>query len=101
MKIDFERTGGFAGMRMAVLIDVDSLPDQEAQALRNLVKNADFFNFSDTRPGKAVPDSFQYRISIEDNQQKRTVEIGEMSLPDALRPLVDDLNQRARSQQRP
>ena len=101
MKIDFERTGGFAGMRMAILIDVDSLPDQEAQALRKLVKNADFFSFSDVSSGKAVPDSFQYRISIEDNQQKRTVEVGEMSLPDGLRPLGDDLNQRARSQRRP
>jgi hypothetical protein len=101
MKIDFERTGGFAGLRLAVSVDVDNLPDQEAQALRKLVNDADFFNFSDAHPGKAVPDSFQYKVTIENNQQKRTVQVGDMSVPDKLRPLIDDLNQRARSQRKP
>ena len=65
MKISFERTGGFAGMRMAIIVDVDSLPDSDAATLRKLVADADFFNLSEIRAGQAIPDGFQYVITID------------------------------------
>lgn len=100
MKISYERTGGFAGMRMAITIDVDSLPASDAAALRKLVSDADFFNLPETRAGKVIPDGFQYAITVEGDEKKRTVQATEASVPDSLRPLLDDLSLRARSQRR-
>ncbi|MCX6064398.1 MAG: hypothetical protein NT121_01380 [Chloroflexi bacterium] len=100
MKIDFERTGGFAGIRTTLTIDVDSLPADDAVALRKLVEDADFFTFSLLHPKTVVPDSFHYVITVEGEGRQRTVRVGDMSIPETLRPLIDTLSQRARSQRR-
>jgi len=36
MRIQFERTGGFAGMRVATTIDMESLSADEARELREM-----------------------------------------------------------------
>jgi hypothetical protein len=101
MKISFERTGGFAGMRMVTTVDVDSLPASEAAMLRKLVADVDFFNLSEIPAGKAIPDGFQYAITVEGDGKQRTIQVAEASIPDKLRPLLKDLSVRARSQPRP
>jgi hypothetical protein len=101
MKISFERTGGFAGMRMAISIDIDSLPDPDVVALQKLVTDADFFNLAEPGAGKVIPDGFQYAITIEGDGKQRTIQVADGSVPDKLRPLLDDLSLRARSQRRP
>jgi hypothetical protein len=101
MKISFERTGGFAGMRMVTTVDVDSLPASEAAMLRKLVADVDFFNLAEIPAGKAVPDGFQYAITVEGDGKQRTIQVAEASIPDKLRPLLKDLSVRARSQPRP
>jgi hypothetical protein len=98
MKISFERTGGFAGMRMATTLDLDSLPDSEAAALRKLITDADFFNLMMPDVGKVIPDGFQYAITIEGDGKQRTIQVTDGAVPDKLRPLLDDLSVRARSQ---
>jgi hypothetical protein len=100
MKISFERTGGFAGMRLAINLDVDSLPASDAAILRKLVADADFFNLAETPAGNAVPDGFQYALMVEGDGKQRTIQVAEMSIPDKLRPLLNDLSLRARSQRR-
>jgi len=37
MRVSFGRTGGFAGMRMTVTIDSDSLSPQEEHNLRDMI----------------------------------------------------------------
>lgn len=100
MKISFERTGGFAGMSVAITVEVDSLPEPDAAALRKLVKDADFFNLVETRPGRAISDGFQYTITVEGDDQQRSLQVTDTSVPDKLRPLLDYLSLRARSQRR-
>ena len=100
MKISFERTGGFAGMRMAITVDADSLPNPDATALRKLVTDADFFNLAVPSAGKVIPDGFQYAITIEGDGKQRTIQITDAAIPDKLRPLLEDLSARARSQRR-
>ena len=48
MRISFERSGGFAGITMKTAVDEKDLAPGEAQKLRQLVEEADFFN----SPGK-------------------------------------------------
>lgn len=101
MKISFERTGGIAGMRMATTIDLDSLPKPDADALRKLIAEADFFNLTVPEAGKAIPDGFQYTLTIDGDGQHRTIQVGETSIPDKLRPLLNELSSRARSVRKP
>ena len=97
MYISYERTGGFAGMRLAVSVESGSLPAADADALQKLVKAADFFNLTDAQPARAIPDGFQYTISVEDGGKQHTLHLHDGAIPDKLQPLLDDLSQRARS----
>jgi hypothetical protein len=92
MKIQFKRTGGFAGMRKKYSLDTDTLPPGDKDRLLNQVRKADFFDL----PGKfPVPergaDYFIYTIVIEDEGRTHSVEVSEPMLPDSLRPLVQSL----------
>ena len=44
MKIQFERSGGVAGMRMTTTVNTETLPAAEAQMLREMVDKAKFFD---------------------------------------------------------
>ena len=97
MRIEFERTGWFAGIRFAAAIDTETLPPDDARALQDLVAEADFFRL----PARLVSpapgaDRFQYRITVESGGQRRTLEAGEAALPETLRSLVERLTQIAR-----
>jgi hypothetical protein len=100
MKISYERTGGFAGMRIGVDLDLQNLPAVEAAALENQVKEADFFHLTEVLGSKAVPDGFQHAITVESGTQKRTIRFADGAVPEALRSLLDDLSARALAQRR-
>jgi hypothetical protein len=100
MNISYERTGGFAGMRIGVDLDLQNLPSVEAAELEKLVKEADFFHLTEALGSKAVPDGFQHAITVESGAQKRTIRFADLAVPEALRPLLDNLSARARSQRR-
>jgi hypothetical protein len=100
MKISFERTGGFAGMRVAISLDLEALPDLEAKTLKKLVLDADFFSLTEPRDGRTYADGFQYTIAIEGEEQHRTLQLSDGSIPEKMRPLVEYLSLRARRQPR-
>ena len=95
MKITFERTGGFAGMVLSVVIDTTTLEPALAQQIRLLVEAADFFQLP-TVYTSPQPDRFQYQLSIAEASRQHTVIIGESAVPGTLRPLLDWLLQMAR-----
>ena len=98
MTVQFERSGGFAGIRTTATIDAGSLSPEEARRLRELVDNAGFFDLppvlSASAPGA---DRFQYKITIETGNRKHTVELSDAAAPASLRPLLQWLTQAARS----
>lgn len=98
MKISFERTGGFTGIPVTINVDLDSLPADEASTLRKLVADSDFFELTESRLGKQVPDGFQYAITVEgDGHQSRTIQATDTTMPSKLRPLVNELTSLART----
>lgn len=103
MRIEFVRTGGFAGLRMATTIDIDSLPPEEAQEIQDALEEAHFFNLppelNDIDINRGV-DRFQYEITVEDGGQKHTIQAGETALPEHLQPLVKKLEWLARTHRR-
>ena len=97
LRISFERSGGFAGITMKTAVDEKDLAPGEAQKLRQLVEEADFFNL----PGKIVsrspqPDRFQYELKLEGSGQQHTVTMSEEAMPVKLKPLVKWLMEKTR-----
>jgi hypothetical protein len=101
MKIDFTRSGGFAGMRLATQIDTDTLPSTEADRLLRLIEEARFFGLPTTLQSNLPGgDRFQYRIKVEEGGKRKEVFADEAAVPETLRPLIDYLTDWARSDQK-
>ncbi len=95
MHILFERSGGFAGMTVTLTVDTATLSTDAAAQLRNWVAAADFFRLP-ALPTSTQADRFQYRVTIEEDNQKHTVTVGEAGVPDTLRPLLEWLMEATR-----
>jgi len=95
MKIEYERTGGFAGMRFATQVDTASLPRTDSDALRKLITESKFFDLPSAIPS-AGADGFMYKLTVEEKRRRHTIEVGDSAIPESLRPLVERLHQFAR-----
>jgi hypothetical protein len=99
MRVEFVRSGGFAGMRLAASFDTQSMSNEDAAMLEKLLKDADFFNLSesDFAPPTGA-DRFQYQIKVSREEGEHTLVISESSLTErgALRALLDFLTALAR-----
>ena len=87
MHISFERTGGFAGIRLGCEINTETLSPEEADQVAGCVDAANFFDLPEVPP-TGGPDQFQYKISIEKDGRTRTIESGERAMPASLSPMV-------------
>jgi hypothetical protein len=100
-RIKFERTGGFAGMRIATDLKLDDLPDEQAQTISELLDDLDFRELPASlvkEEGKA--DQFTYTITVETKKWEHTVITGDASAPEKLQELLQLLNRLARTQKR-
>ena len=97
MRIEFTRSGGFAGMRVAKVLNTDVMPEAEALALKELVKSAEFFDLPESLRSRGA-DRFQYDITIESDGRTHTVKADEGAIPPALAPLVKRLESYALNQ---
>ena len=109
MQIHFERSGGFANIRLTAEADTDarelifgaarvkrSLSPDEARNLEEMVKAADVFNLpAATARSTQGADRFQYVVMVEAGGKRHTVQISEAVAPAALRPLLDFLTKLA------
>jgi len=101
MQVSYQRTGGFAGMRMTADFDLNDLPEQDARSIRDLVDKAGFSKLPDKIVGSAaVPDEFTYNITVSDDSGKHTVMTTDSAAPADLRPLIDLLTQLTRTRGR-
>jgi hypothetical protein len=93
MRIEFERSGGFMGLTQAVVVDTTALEKREADELTAMVRTAGFFELPEQLVSdSAGADRFQYRLTIEELEQKHTVVLNEVDAPEELQPLLQRLN---------
>lgn len=93
MLIQFERRGGFAGIRKDTKLNTESIPSKDTHELLELIEKADFFNLPEKfPPPKKGADYFQYRLAIENEGKKHTIEISDPAVPATLRPLLQFLS---------
>ena len=100
-RIKFERTGGFAGIRITADFGLDDLPEDQAHALTVLLDDVDFAELPESlMSDPPMPDEFNYTITVEAEKWKHTVVTGDTSAPEKLQELLQLLNQIARKQAR-
>jgi hypothetical protein len=97
MRIQFERTGGFAGIRLALNLTEADLSEAEWQALQAAIQQAEFFQLPTKVSGGGQPDRFTYQVKIETTTNSHSVELGEGAIPDKVQPLIQQLNLLART----
>src|SRR4051812_17772420 len=89
MQINFERTGGFAGVRLARTIDTETLPAADRDELVRLPHENRLFEAADAVGGGA--DGFQYSITVVDGARSHTVHIGERGASTSMHALLSKL----------
>ncbi|MFB2876752.1 protealysin inhibitor emfourin [Floridanema aerugineum] len=90
MRVIFERSGGFAGIRITKTIDIDTLPESERNQLQLLIEAANFFKLPENiTSANPQPDRFHYQITVEKSQRQHRVIVSEQAVPDTLRPLLE------------
>jgi hypothetical protein len=96
MKIGFVRSGGFAGIRLAVDVDTNDLPLEEATQLAQLVEQA-HSSLSAVPLSAPAPDRFEYQLTIDASEYGPEVHrLYEPDVPEPVRPLIDMLTLLAR-----
>jgi hypothetical protein len=98
MRIEFLRAGGFAAPASTghCTVELEHLAAGEAQELRSLVEHLDFASFVEQGPPRRVmPDSFSYRLLIQDGDRNHTIETSDGEMPVSLRPLIEWLSARS------
>jgi len=97
MRVAFERTGGFGGLRLSVTIEDDTLSAEDADRLRDLIAGAGFFDLApEILPDAPAPDDFEYHVQVEMDGRTHTVRTTDTAAPGGLRPLLDWLARAAR-----
>lgn len=91
MKIDFVRSGGIGGFRLALVFDTETLPAEEASRIAQLVEGSGFFDLHEGSAGRTpAPDRFEYRLAIQSQVWgHHAVVLHESGVPDEMRPLLD------------
>ncbi len=100
MRIEFRRGGGFAApaMQLAVTLDTCSLPAEEAEELRSLLRSADLPSIAASRPAAGAqprPDMFHYRVVLNPGEGEHALELSDADMPPSVRPLIEWLSKRA------
>lgn len=100
-RIRFERTGGFAGMRIAADIEPDQLSEEQNQALLDVLDALDFPELPEQLMNtSSMPDEFTYTITVEAEEWKHTVVTGDSSASEKMQELLQMLNRIARKRLR-
>ena len=89
--ITFERTGGVVGNDLHLDLDLNALPEDEAQHLQKLIDEADFFSLPEQPTASFTPDEFKYAISVNSGQTTHTVHTSDSTMPKNLLPLAKEL----------
>ncbi len=95
--INFRRTGGAMGKEISMDLDLDSIPGSAAQRLHGLLTGSNFFEVPDARSLIASPDEYEYIITVVAGNSMRTIHVTDTSMPESLRPLVEELTELAKA----
>lgn len=85
------------GRIVSLELNLEDLPDTEAEALRLALEKTNFFSLPENLAMKPVPDEIQYSITVETEDIVHSVRTSDTSAPPALHSLIQELSQLART----
>ncbi len=98
MRIEFVRSGGFAGISLTARVDSEKLAPDESATLEQKINEAGFFDLpGQIKPASPGADMFEYSVTISLPPRTHTVIVSETVVPERLRPLLDHLTNLART----
>ena len=100
-KINFKRTGGVLGSQVDTDIDLNEIPDAESQELMQLITDSNFFKIPQNLIAQAIPDEYEYTVTVEAGNTHHTIQTSDSSAPESLRPLLEKLSRLARGRHTP
>jgi hypothetical protein len=100
-KINFKRTGGVLGKEIDTDIDLNEIPDADSQQVMQLITESNFFKIPQNLIAQAIPDEYEYTVTIEAGNTHHTIQTSDSSAPESLRPLLEKLSRLARSSNTP
>ncbi len=92
MRIELERSGGFAGIRRTSRVEEGALAPEDEERLRAALEAAGFFELPPTPRGGGGArgaDRFAWRLRAEDGERANEVRFDEASATDELRAVVE------------
>jgi hypothetical protein len=106
MLIDFSSSGGFANLELAYRVDTNTLPEEQATELENLVESSGIFDLEqdDATPqpeaAAGPPDVIAYRLTVSDDARHATFWFNDVTAPASVRPLLASLRKLALKQKK-
>jgi hypothetical protein len=102
MRIQFQMEGGiahFPGLSQPTVIESDTLPEAEAEQLKQLVESVRFFELPARAgtPPRGAADYRQYTITVEDGGRRHTVRLADPVEGPHLQQLLGYLQVKARA----
>ena len=96
--IHYERTGGFAGLKLSTAFELDELDDEQSKQLAELLDDLDFFDLpAQILPPRPGADQFTHKIEVAGKKGKHSVLTTDSAAPEKLRELIELLNLLART----
>jgi hypothetical protein len=95
LRIEFQRSGGFAGLTMGTEVDTSELPPEDAEVFERLVGSLERSGVG-VSPPPGKPDRFQYELTVTRGKDSRRFQLAEQELTPEARELVSLLVERAR-----
>jgi hypothetical protein len=90
VRIEFEASGGYGGLRLSYRGDIEELPSAEAKELMDLIEASDIFHLKQSQlsqKSRSIPDDFACRLSLVKAGKKKTLSFNELSVPENVRRL--------------
>ncbi len=78
-------------------MDLDSIPGSASQRIHSLITESDFFEIPTINDLFAGPDEYQYTITVIAGNSLHTVHVTDTAMPESVRPLVEELNELAKT----
>ena len=80
---------------MAMDLDLSSMPGSVSQRLQGLLTESRFFDVPVVNDLRSSPDEYQYDITVVAGNSIHTIHVSDTSMPQSLRPLVEELTELA------
>lgn len=102
MRIEYQCSGGYGGLRLTYQCETDAMPAAEAKTILDLIEAARVLELSPkqvTSKSRSIPDDFVCRLTLSTGKAKKSLSFNELGAPESLRRLSTHLRKLAIQQQ--